>query len=203
MTAKRVGVVCVAALVFVLGSFLPALAADQSEWDWNVNLFVGERGVGTDWTPFETYTTFGVETSWGKKDQPLLFAWDVLYSNDSVDALGSTQEVTSQTWEWSPGFRKFWVLKKRLIPYFGLGVTYATADYQYLDGQDVLVDSDHSWGFWLGGGFMFRAWSHLNLGIAARFEALRPFSIAGESRNGNSSSLGLVIGWGAKTESGK
>ena len=203
MTAKRLGVVCAAALAIVLGSILPALAADQSEYDWNFNLFLGERGVGSDWSPFETYNALGIESSWGKKDQPLLFAWDVFYTGDKADATGTNVELTSDTWSWSPGLRKFWVIKKHWIPYFGLGVTYATADYQYLDGQDILVDSDHSWGFWLGGGFMFRAGSHLNLGIAARFEALRPFSIDGDSRNGNSSSLGLVIGWGAKTESGK
>ncbi len=203
MKAKRFGVVGAAALAIVLGSFLPALAAEQSEWDWNFNLFLGQRGVGADWRPYETYTAYGLESSWGKRDQPVLFAWDVFYSDDTVSDSGTEQDLTSSTWAYSPGLRKFWVIKKRMIPYFGLGVTYATADYQWVDGNNVMVDSDHSWGFWLGGGFMFRAGSHLNLGVAARFEAIRPFSIAGDSRNGNATTLGLVVGWGAKTESGK
>ena len=203
MTAKRLGVVCVSTLVILLGSFHPAAAAETGERDYNFNIFLGERSVGSSWSPYENYDEIGLQSSWGKKDALLLFAWDVFYSADKITPDGAGPSLHSKTWQFNPGFRKFWVIKKRFMPYLGLGGVYVTADYEYLKKNVVLVDMDHSWGFWLDGGFMIRAGSQMNVGISVRWEAIKPFNIAGEGRSGNTLNLGLLLGWGSKVEAAK
>ena len=223
MTAKRLGAVCVSTLVILLGSFHPAAAAETGTREYNFNIFLGQRvgqgqlplgqrSVSSSWAPYEHYNQIGLQSSWGKKDALLLFAWDVFYSADKITTDGGVgPSLHSKTWQFNPGFRKFWFLKKSFMPYLGIGGVYVTADYEYLNQvvvQDVVyktvqVDMDHSWGFWMDGGFMFRAGSTMNIGVSVRWEAIKPFNIAGESRSGNTLNVGLLLGWGSKYEAAK
>lgn len=200
MIARRLGVIGLSVLALMVGSSGAARAA-AADWDWHFNAVLGEKSMGADWRPFETYDHFGVESSWGKKDAPLMLATDLFHSSDSEDIGGATLDTTF--WEIAPGLRKFWVLKKHFIPYFGLGLNYIQADADQAIGNSIDTDSDNTWGFWMGGGFLFRIGSHLNLGAAVRWEATKNFSIAGAERNGNATIYGLVIGWGSRIEAEK
>jgi len=180
-----------------------AVKAEQKEeekeggaWDWNLNLFAGIRNTdASEWNPYEVYNELGLEATWGKKGQPILFATDIYISQDKEDVPGG--EVASQVWQFSPGLRKIWFIKKHWAPYFGAGVNYAQADYETLTATGTETIDDATWGFWAGGGFMARVGAHFNVGVAMRFEANRVYNIAGMEREGNSVHYGLVLGWGS------
>ena len=58
-------------------------------------------------------------------------------------------------------------------------------------------DDDRALGFWLGGGCLYRLGPHLNLGISVRYTPAREVHLAGESRDGYSTNVGILIGWGS------
>jgi hypothetical protein len=197
MRSRRLGVVSVCMLLIALGSALPVRAAKGS-WDWNFNGFVGNRYVKSDdWSPFGTYSTYGLQASFGKRDEPLLFATDLYWAKDDSDY--HNQTLKSEFFEFAPGFRKFWALKKRMIPWFGFGLNWIRGNYETASFGVIQKYEDDTWGAWVDGGFMFRVGGHLNLGVAVRFVAANDFSLGGEDFNGNSASVGFVVGWGAHT----
>ena len=197
MKARRYGVVSISLVLIALGSTLPVAAAKAS-WDWNFNALLGERYVRSDdWTPFGTYSTYGIQASFGKKDEPLLFATDFYWSEDNVDYYNQT--LTSEFFEFAPGLRKFWVLKKRWIPWVGFGANWIRGDYETASNGIIQKYTDDTWGAWVDGGFMVRVGAHLNVGVALRFVAANDFALGGEDFNGNSATLGFVIGWGSST----
>src|SRR5262249_5584684 len=79
MKARRRGKLAIPILFAILiGCAAPGVAlASAEDWDWNFNGVLGRRAVGNkDWEPFHTYNEIGVEGSWGKADEPLMFATD-------------------------------------------------------------------------------------------------------------------------------
>ena len=195
MKAGRGSRRCIALVVVAVGCVAPAWAA-AGAWSWDYNLFVGQKTVGEkDWAPYEKYQEFGLEASWGKADQPLMFATDVYLAQDDEDESGESVESTAL--EVDLGLRKIWKLKKGFHPYFGAGVALVSADFESINKGQRTSDEDRAAGFWLGGGCVYRLGPHLNLGIALRVTPVRELNLDGEPRGGTSTSLGIVIGWGS------
>jgi hypothetical protein len=149
-----------------------------------------------DWFPFEKYSEIGVEGSFGKADEPLLFATDLFMSQDSTREGNKT--IFSDGYQLQLGLRKIWTFAKRWNPYAGAGLTLAQSDADRVVGDEVENESDLTEGFWLGGGLFYRVGRNLNLGIAARATLMKDYRLFGADRNGSSTHLGFVIGWGAE-----
>src|SRR5207249_1449581 len=165
MKTTRRGRLCMAILVAALGGIAPGTAF-ADDWDWNYNLVFGRRSVDkSDWAPFKGYDELGVEASWGKADEPLLFATDLYVSRDRERAFGF--EIESRTWEFNPGLRKIWTFKKRWHPYGGAGLAYEQAKSQRATRRREISDQARGYGILLGGGLYFRIGAHLDLGVAA------------------------------------
>ena len=197
MKTTRRGWLCMAILVAALGGIAPG-AAFADDWDWNYNLVFGHRSVDkSDWAPFKGYDELGVEASWGKADEPLLFATDLYVSRDRERVFGF--EIENRTWELNPGLRKMWTFNKRWHPYGGAGPTYVQTKSQRATRRREISDQDRAYGFWLGGGLFFRIGAHLDLGMAVRFSALRDFKIFDGPRRGNATHIALTVGWGAQS----
>ena len=173
-----------------------ALAAPE-DWDWNYNGVIGRRDAGNkDWEPFKNYDEIGVEASWGKADEPLMFATDFFASQDSQRTGNKT--LVSNCYELDLGLRKIWTFSKRWNPYGGAGFSFAnsSADRSVHGGTES--SNDTTYGLWIGGGIFYRIGMNLNVGIALRANLMDGYRVFGEDRNANSTHIGLVIGWGAE-----
>jgi opacity protein-like surface antigen len=171
--------------------------ASPEDWDWNFNGVFGRRYVGDkDWEPFHIYDDIGVEGSWGKADEPLMFATDFFASQDSIREGNAT--LHSNNLQLQVGLRKIWTFGKRWNPYGGAGLTLTDANAERLVSREVERDSDDSYGLWLGGGLFYRVGENFNVGIAVRACLMNNYRLFGNDVGGNSTHVGFVIGWGAE-----
>ena len=199
MKARRRGSLALPILFAILvGSAAPSVAlAAAEDWDWNYNALIGRRSVDEDdWEPFDDYSEIGVEGSWGKADEPLLFATDLYMSQASTR--DGTSTITSQQYQIQLGLRKIWTFSKRWNPYGGAGFTLADADAERKVGTEIETSRDDAYGVWVGGGIFYRIGRNFNLGVAARVSLMRGYRLFGVERAGNATHLGVVIGWGAE-----
>lgn len=196
MATHRRRMSCIVVFAAAFGLATPVLA-DAEDWDWNYNIFYGRRSAReADWTPYRSYAEVGLEASWGKSDQPLLFATDVYVSRSHEREHGF--RIESATRDLSLGFRRFWTFKKRFHPNVGAGLTYLQASIETQNKRRTLYERDSTYGLWIGAGLSYRLGAQINLGLAARLEALGDVKLLGESRDGTSTHLGVILGWGSK-----
>lgn len=204
MRATRRGALAIPILFAVLvgcAASSAALAAPE-DWDWNYNAILGRRIVGSkEWKPFRDYGEVGVEASWGKSDEPLMFATDFFASQDTKREGNRT--LASNSYQVQLGLRKIWS-KTRWNPYAGAGIAFTKTDAERptLTGG-VESSDDITEGLWVGGGIFYRAGTNLNLGVALRASLMRRYRIFGLGRGGNSTHIGFVIGWGAERSGDK
>lgn len=199
MRARRRGTLAIPILFAILVGFAASSVALASaeDWDWNFNGVVGRRTVGDkDWEPFHTYSEIGVEGSWGKADEPLMFATDFFASQDSKR--DGSQTLYSNSYQLQLGLRKIWTFGKRWNPYGGAGLTLVDTDIERATSSGKERASDDAYGMWLGGGIFYRIGRNFNLGIAARASLMTTYRLFGVDRGGNSTHIGVVIGWGAE-----
>src|SRR4030095_694130 len=199
MRAWRLGPSAVPMLFAILiGCAASSVAlASPEDWDWNYNGVIGRpNGGAKGWNPFHGYNEIGVEASWGKGDEPLMFATDFFAVQHSKSE-GSTP-LHSNAYQLQLGLRKIWTFSKRWNPYGGAGLTLAQSDVERRFSGEVESSSDNAYGLWLGGGIFYRIGHNFNLGIAARASLMTSYRIFGVDRNGNSTHIGVVIGWGAE-----
>jgi len=199
MRATRRGALSIPILFAILAGIAATTAAQAApeDWDWNYNVVLGRRNVSEkDWDPFHDYGEMGIEASWGKADEPLLFATD-FYASQDIKRIGLAT-VESKSFELDLGLRKIWTFKKRWNPYFGAGFTLASADAESPTSSGLNSDSDLTEGMWAGAGIFFRAGTNFNFGVVARATVMREYRIFGINRDANSTHIGFVIGWGAE-----
>jgi len=184
-------------LAILAGGAAPSAAiAAAEDWDWNYNALIGTRKVGDkDWKPFHEYTEIGVEASWGKADEPVLFATDFYASQDSQR--DGSRTLFSNNYQLQLGLRKIWTFSKRWNPYGGAGFALGDSDADRNKAHGIESDSDDAYGVWVGGGIFYRIGHNFNLGFAARVSIMRGYRLFGIERGGNSAHYGIVIGWGA------
>lgn len=195
MTTQRRRILCFVVFAAAFGLATSAFAAAE-DWDWNYDLFYGRRSVKAgDWEPFAHYDELGVEGSWGKSDQPLLFATDLFVSRDREREHGFHVESGSR--DLSLGFRKFWTFKKKFHPHCGAGISYVQTSFESQNRHRSVSERDATYGLWVGGGLTYRLGEQLNLGFVIRAEALGKMKLLAESRGASSTHLGIVIGWGS------
>jgi opacity protein-like surface antigen len=173
-----------------------ALAAPE-DWDWNYNGIIGRRDVGDkEWSPFHGYNEIGVEGSWGKADEPLMFATDFFASQDT--ARDGPATLISKSYQLQLGLRKIWTFSKRWNPYGGAGFALADTKAQQRAHGEIESGRDDSYGVWVGGGIFYRIGRNFNVGLAARASLMKSYRIFGATRGGNSTHIGIIIGWGAE-----
>jgi len=173
-----------------------ALAA-ADDWDWNYNGVIGRRYMGDkDWAPFHIYNEIGVEGSWGKMDEPLMFATDFFTSQDSQREGSKT--IQSKSYQLQLGLRKIWTFSKHWNPYGGAGLTVSKGDLEEVSSSGTKRGSDNAYGIWVGGGIFYRVGQNFNVGVAVRACLMDSYRILGVDRGGNSTNIGFVIGWGAE-----
>lgn len=193
MKTQRLGVlsapvVCAALLV---AAARPATAGD---WTANINLAYGQRWADkNDFEPVNNAKAVGIEASWGKSDQPVLFATDLYLSSEKQTEAG--EKLTARSAELAIGVRKYFG-SKLVRPYIGAGVSLISDELELQDATGKEKDKDSTKGFWAGGGAFFRLGPHLNLGAFARYAPANTVRLLGPSRDATSLTVGVTVGWG-------
>jgi len=195
MNKRWLRILGASALVGLL-CFIETHRAVASDWTGNINLQVGKRSMDSnDWQPVDKSTFYGVEGTWGKQDQVILFATDLYGSSESDRLETASQDRRLRSMELAIGFRKIWQYKT-LRPYAGAGVSLVSEDFEVTtDGQRTEEQSDRTTGFWVGGGLNYRLGPHLNLGVAARYAPVQQVKVIGESIDASSGQVGVNVGW--------
>lgn len=172
-------------------------AAMAADWTGNLNWLYGRRASDSgDWKPIHRATTYGMEATWGRQDQPLLVATDYYWFSARGKNRVDDPRVSSQAQELAIGLRKIWGAKL-LRPYAGAGVSYLWYEANRLEPSGQNLFKDRTAGVWVGGGLSLRLGKHLNLGVAARYTAAKNVQL-GRSLQASGGMVGATVGvgWG-------
>lgn len=210
MKIRWLGSVGSFAIVALLCATSTRIAA-ASDWTANIKLQYGKRSTDSrEWEPVNHDDSAGIEATWGKQDQQLLFATDLYYSTDDKTKTGVKTRL--EAYELALGFRKIWEVKF-LRPYAGAGLSLIQDELTVsVPAQSVSVPAqkttgkDRGAGFWLGGGLDFQLGPPslgARIGIFARYTPTNHVRPLRDSIDGSSSMVGISAGlaWGAKKKS--
>jgi hypothetical protein len=209
-SAGWLGASAMTALLFLTTSGI----ARAEDWMGNINLQFGKRAMdqADDWDPVTHNISYGVEATWGKQDQPLMFATDIYYSHDDETRnvlLGAPPPVSAQTntkvkaYELAIGLRKVWVAGI-LRPYAGAGVSLLQTDLEVIEPSVDLANTlsfttrsghDRTTGLWVGGGLGIRPLPNFHIGVYARYTPSNFVRPLGVNLDGSSGMAGVNVGW--------
>jgi hypothetical protein len=188
--------------MLVLAGLLAVVPSAAARADGNVNFFLGQKFLNSDWEDDESELDLseqgeiGALFSWRGRDWPVYLAFDILGSSDEetvggVDFKGSTGEFD---------FGVRWQSTGRSVrPFFGGGLAFVGGELEVdLGGPDLEIDDD-AMGLWVDGGVVWRLGKRFNLGFEGRFtKAELEADFGGESVDieGGGVHLGMLLGFG-------
>lgn len=146
----------------------PAFAADgDSGFAGDINIKVGQKKLhendfkapGVD---LSSQTGFGLLSSWGMKNWPVMIAFDV----DSMS--GSKSGIKVSEMEISLGARKGFMLSSMpIIPYVGAGVSYGSGTQKFAGSSNTLT----GYGIWIDGGAQYVIAQHFGVGLDIKYDS--------------------------------
>ena len=140
------------------------------------HLFLGQKGLDSDWNPVDDQTEYGINFNFGIGDWPVALAVDILTSEDSGSYYyyGYDADVDGETLELDVGVRKSFG-ERKVQPYLGGGIAYIDGelkiDVPALGPVATLSLSDAAVGLWADVGVMFQLGERFNLGIDVRYSS--------------------------------
>jgi hypothetical protein len=189
-----------APLVLAVAAALAATTDAHARYHGDLNLFVGQLWLTSEWSPLDEQPEFGLMLNFGEERAPIHFAIDLFASSesDSPDVPSDNGRVKATSHEIAIGVRKVWD-KNATRPHLGAGVT-AISVSEELDGQfGHETNEDRAYGAWVDLGLSWRLATHLNLGIEARYSyALATIGAGSSAREASAGGvhLGLLVGYG-------
>lgn len=164
----------------------------------NVNLFIGQKMMDSDWGPLDSQGEIGVMCDFQGRGWPVGIAIEFLGSSEEKDG------TTAKTSELRLGAKKIWDFRNfPLHPFVGGGLALVSAEIEddIYDGHDYFYDyyhtesdSDSALGFWLSGGIYATLSTHFNLGVVASISRAKgtlfnhDFELGGDR-------IGLLLGY--------
>jgi hypothetical protein len=133
-----------------------SVVSAQDEWTGNVNAFLGQKTLDSDWEPAEDQGEFGIEIDFRQKDWPISIAIDVMGASGEENVFdpdfGTTDKFESRTSEFNIGVRKIWDELAPVRPFIGGGLSFMRAEAELtIPGMGSFSDSGTGAGIWLGG----------------------------------------------------
>ena len=191
----------ISVLVVALGLVILVPAA-QAKSTGQVNFFLGQKMLESDWDPVDEQGEFGVVMTFGQPDWPVHIAADVLGSTDEgeiFDPLVGEIDVTGSTFELDAGVRKIWS-KDKVHPYLGGGLALVHGKVELDSSFGDADGDDEGVGVWLGGGIFWRLGQRFNIGGDLRWSTadLEP-DVAGVTvgeLDAGGLHVGLLLGFG-------
>jgi hypothetical protein len=187
---------------------LLASASGLQAMEVNINFLLSGKALDSDdWgttatgVEADSQPAFGVATSFGKTEWPVVVALDYLGSAHYDDVL-VTQPVVAKvdlvqaTWELDAGVRKIWKSgKARPFIGGGFGIMGAMQERPVPGTLLTVDDSDSTLGLWLNGGAFWRLGKRFNIGVDVRL-ATGKVTLFGNDVEAGGGTLGLILGWG-------
>lgn len=173
------------------------LSGVAQAWSGNVNASVGGRMLDEDdWSPLDEQPALGVLADFQIADLPLYAAVGLQVSAEEDD--DGTRETVAAISDFSAGL-KVMPASGVFRPYAGAGFTSVGVSVEIEDdvfGDDD--DDDQSFGYYLGGGAIFRVTTHFNIGVDMRWirgTDIELFGVEGDADSFVATAL-FGYGWG-------
>lgn len=136
----------------------------------DVNAFGGTKSLSTgDWAPLASHGEVGVMTTVGAGEWPVQAAGDFYHSFASGKVAGVSVRTTTS--EAAIGVRGIFPASPLVRPHLGAGLAIITVANTAESGGVVETAGGSGFGFWLGGGVLFRLGNNANLGFQLRYSS--------------------------------
>lgn len=133
----------------------------------NVNLFLGEKNLDSDWGIYDDQGEFGILFDISGDYWPVSIAVDLLGSAHTEEYWWG--DATASTGELDLGVRKvFDIPGTSFHPYVGGGLAFVSARYEETDYYGTIYTEDDGTGIWLNGGIYWTLGRSFNLGLDLR-----------------------------------
>nr|WP_075518757.1 outer membrane beta-barrel protein [Moritella viscosa]SHN99315.1 Putative uncharacterized protein [Moritella viscosa] len=180
--------------------FVQANGWTGNGWTGNVNGFVGNKSLDSDWGEFDSQSEFGIISDFGHQSWPFLIAIDVFASLDDADNKENKSSkgrlrVDAVTSEVMVGIRRYYDFNYVITPYLGGGITSAYGHREIKQSDGTYKDEhDRDVGLWIGGGLVWKPWKHFNIGADIRYSHAE-IDLFGKELNAGGLHTGLTAGF--------
>ncbi|MEQ1801082.1 MAG: outer membrane beta-barrel protein [Gammaproteobacteria bacterium] len=175
-----------------VGAALLLAASGAAYADGDVVGVLGVRSLQDDlWDGLDNQVAFGVTADFGLGELPLYLATGLVVSvDDGGEGFG---DATGAVADLSVGL-KLMPTEGNIRPYIGAGIASVGASID----TDFGDDDDQSFGYYIGGGALFRIGGHFTLGVDVRYLGGTDIELFGFEGDADSLTATALIGysWG-------
>ncbi|QFT11485.1 outer membrane protein [Vibrio sp. THAF190c] len=174
----------------LLTSSMSTYSAESSS---SFKVLLGNKSLASEWDENDGMDSIGFLFTYQPSTLPIGLALD-LYGNGNEEKINGIKTETS-VGEANIGLR--WqplATNSVFSPYLGTGISYATAELEYVESGTKYKAHDSALGYWIGGGVDYIFSEQWTIGVDAKFSKV-DVKLNGKERDAGGLGLGIALGY--------